>query len=69
MCPPRATSVELSEGPAPNVEIKVAPRVENREDSGGGLGGGMTAVTFEGFSSARFGVAAVAMDFRERTSL
>jgi hypothetical protein len=29
----------------------------------------MTAVTFEGLSSARFGVAVVAMDFRERKSL
>jgi hypothetical protein len=38
----------FQQGSAPNVEIKVAERVENREDSGGGLGGGMTAVTFEG---------------------
>jgi hypothetical protein len=40
-----------------------------REDSGGGLGGVIAAVAYEGFCSARYGVAVVAMIFRERTSL
>ena len=40
-----------------------------REDSGGGLGGVNAAVANEGFCSARYGVAVVAMVFRERKGL